>query len=55
MVVDLFNNLGIAVCDKGYLRNASVMRLGDVEAINIKAAPTEKSRDAREDSESIFD
>ena len=46
MVIDLFNNLGIAVCDKGYLGDTFVMRLGDVKTVNIKAASAEKSCDA---------
>ena len=54
-MVNLFNNLGIAVRDKGYLRNALVMRLGDVETVNIKAAPAEKSCHTCEYSKSIFD
>ena len=55
MVVDLFNDLCVTVRDEGYLRDAFVMRLGDVKTVDIKAASAEKSRNTGEDSESVFD
>ena len=55
MVVDLFNDLCIPVRDKGYLRNASVMRFGDVETVDIKAASTEEACNTGKDSKSVFD